>query len=56
MSILVRIFETTMSFLRKHFKSLHIKIAKIDLKLNYTKQRLNQTVNKIISYVKKLKI
>ena len=37
------------------FKSLYIKIAKIDLKLNHTKQRLHQTVNKIIPYVKRLK-
>ena len=44
-----------MSFLEKHFKSLHIKIAKIDLKLKYTKHKLNQIVNKIISYVKKSK-
>ena len=45
-----------MLFLQKHFKSLHIKIEKIDLKLKYTRQKLHQTVNEIISYVKKLKI
>ena len=44
-----------MSFLQKHFKSLHIKIAKINLKLKYAKQKSNQIVNKIILYVEKLK-
>ena len=33
-----------------------MKIAKIDLKLKHAKQKSNQIVNKIISYVKKLKI
>ena len=32
-----------------------MKIAKIDLKLKHAKQKSNQTVNEIISYVKKLK-
>ena len=50
------IWNDYVSFLPKHFKSLHMKIAEIDLKLKHAKQRLNQTVNEIISYVKKLKI
>ena len=33
-----------------------MKIAKIDLKLKPTNQKSNEIVNKIISYVKKLKI
>ena len=35
---------------------MHIKIAKINLKLKHAKQESNQCINKIISYVKKLKI
>ena len=45
-----------MSFLQKHFKLLHINIAKVDLKLKNAKQKSHQTVNKIILYVEKLKI
>ena len=37
------------------FKSLYIEIAKIDLKLKYAKQKSNQFVNKIISYIKKIR-
>ena len=41
--------------LQKYFKLSHIQIAKIDLTLNHAKQKSNQIVNKIISYVEKLK-
>ena len=44
-----------MSFLQNYFKSLYVNIAKIDLKLKHSKQKLNQIVNEIISYLKKLK-
>ena len=44
-----------MSFLQKHFKSLHIKVAEIDLKLKHGKQKSNQIVDEIIFYVEKLK-
>ena len=50
------IWNNYVSFLQKHFKSLHIKIAKIYPRLKYAKQRFHQIVNEIISYVKKLKI
>ena len=35
---------------------MYIKIANINLKLKYAKQKSNQFVNKIISYIKELKI
>ena len=50
------IWKNYVSFLQKHFKSLHIKIAKIDLQLKHAKQKSHQTVNEIILYVKKWKI
>lgn len=43
------------SILQMRFKSLYIEIAKIDLKLKYAKQKSNQFVNKIISYIKKIR-
>ena len=53
MLISIRIFKTNVSFLQKHFKLLHIKIANVNLNLKYAKQELNQIINKIILYVKK---
>ena len=42
-------------FLQKHLKSLHMRFAKIDQKLKHVKQKFNQSIDKLITHIEKLK-
>ena len=42
-------------FLQKHLKSLHMRFAKIDQKLKHVKQKFNQSIDELITYIEKLK-
>ena len=44
-----------MFFLQKQLKSLHIRFAKIDQKLKRVKQKSNQSIDELITYIEKLK-
>ena len=41
--------------LQKHLKSLHIRFAEINQKLKHAKQKLNQSVDELITHIEKLK-
>ena len=44
-----------MFFLQKHLKSLHTRFVEIDQKLKHIKQKLNESIDELITSIKKLK-